>query len=327
MSPAEHAALTRLGWNDTLAASIHGAPPQAVPVRVIEQHRSEYRVCGAGGEHAARTQPLLHRQMSQQGDGIAVGDWALYVDDGRWLVQRLPRASLLERAREDGRRQRLVANVNTALLVMGLDGDYKPERLARYQQMTEASGVQVVIALTKADRVADADAQRNEIQQQAGAATPVLLMDPRAATTHALLAPYLQPGLTLALLGSSGVGKSTLMNTLLGTEVQRTGETQATDDLGRHTTTARSLRMLPGGACLIDTPGMREIKLVEEQVADDFADVRALTDACRFSDCQHQNEPGCAVIAAVGSERLAAYRDSLKPRAGKFRRGKAAGGV
>lgn len=327
MSPAEHAALTRLGWNDTLAASIHGAPPQAVPVRVIEQHRSEYRVCGTGGEHAARTQPLLHRQMSQQGDGIAVGDWALYVDDGRWLVQRLPRASLLERAREDGRRQRLVANVNTALLVMGLDGDYKPERLARYQQMTEASGVQVVIALTKADRVADADAQRNEIQQQAGAATPVLLMDPRAATTHALLAPYLQPGLTLALLGSSGVGKSTLMNTLLGTEVQRTGETQDTDDLGRHTTTARSLRMLPGGACLIDTPGMREIKLVEEQVADDFADVRALTDACRFSDCQHQNEPGCAVITAVSSERLAAYRDSLKPRAGKFRRSKATGGV
>ncbi|MAY25158.1 MAG: ribosome small subunit-dependent GTPase A [Polycyclovorans sp.] len=327
MSPAEHAALTRLGWNDTLAASIRDAPPQAVPVRVIEQHRSEYRVCGASGERAARTQPLLHRHMSQQGDGIAVGDWALYVDDGRWLVQRLPRASLLERAREDGRRQRLVANVNTALLVMGLDGDYKPERLARYQQMTEASGVKVVIALTKADRVADADAQRNEIQQQAGAATPVLLMDPRAATTQALLAPYLQPGLTLALLGSSGVGKSTLMNTLLGTEVQRTGETQATDDLGRHTTTARSLRMLPGGACLIDTPGMREIKLVEEQVADDFADVRALTDACRFSDCQHQNEPGCAVIAAVGSERLAAYRDSLKPRAGKFRRGKAAGGV
>lgn len=322
MTPADLAVLTRLGWNDTLAASMVDAPPNTVPVRVIEQHRSEYRVSGAHGEHAARTQPALLKQMHVDGDGIAVGDWAMFAAEGSWLVQCLPRFSLLERSREDGRRQRLVANVDTALLVMGLDGDYKPERLARYQQMTEASGVRVVIALTKADRVADAASQRATIQQQAGVDTPVLLMDPRKPATRELLAAYLQPGHTLALLGSSGVGKSSLMNTLLGAEVQRTAETQTTDDLGRHTTTARFLRQLPGGACLIDTPGMRELKLVEEQVADDFADIRALTETCRFSDCQHRNEPGCAVISAVTPERMAAYRDHLTPKPAKFRRGK-----
>lgn len=322
MTPTDLAALTRLGWNATLAASMIEAPPNTVPVRVIEQHRSEYRVRGAQGEHSARTQPALHKQLTDEGDGIAVGDWALYVEEGGWLVQRLPRFSLLERSREDGRRQRLVANADTALLVMGLDGDYNPERLARYQQMTEASGVKVVIVLTKVDRVPNAAALYEEIQAQAGAATPVLRLDPRRADAIEVLSPYLQTGRTLALLGSSGVGKSSLMNTLLGNEAQRTGTTQVHDDLGRHTTTARFLRLLPGGACLIDTPGMREIKLVEEQVADDFADIRALTDNCRFSDCQHRNEPGCAVIAAVTPERLAAYRDSLKPKPAKFRRGK-----
>lgn len=322
MTPADHDILVPLGWNATLAAALAEAAPGAgVPVRVIEQHRSEYRVRGAQGEHAARTQPGLHKQLTLDGDGIAVGDWALYLEEGGWLVRRLPRFSLLERSREDGRRQRLVANVDTALLVMGLDGDYNPERLARYQQMTEASGVKVVIVLTKADRVPNADALMREIQAQAGTATPVLQLDPRRAEAVQVLSPYVQPGRTLALLGSSGVGKSSLMNTLLGEERQRTGETQALDDLGRHTTTARFLRQLPSGACLIDTPGMREIKLVEEQVADDFADIRALTDACRFSDCQHQNEPGCAVIREVTPERLSAYRDSLQPKAAKFRRG------
>ena len=321
---SEDEALIHLGWTATLAAAAAAVPSGAgVPVRVTEQHRSEYRVRAARGERTARTHPALHKTLSAADDGIVVGDWAIYQAEGGWLTQLLPRHSLLERSREDGRRQRLVANVDTALLVMGLDGDYKPERLARYQQMAVAGGVAPVVLLTKADRVADAGTLREAIQTQAGAQTPVYVIDPRTPAALDVLAPYLQAGRTLALLGSSGVGKSSLMNSLLGTEAQRVGATQDhQDDLGRHTTTARFLRLLPGGACLIDTPGMRELKLSKAQEADDYADVHALAQQCRYSDCQHQREPGCAVVPGLTAERLATYRDSLAPKPAKFRRGK-----
>ena len=315
--------LIRLGWNATVAAALAQLPADGGrPVRITEQHRSEYRVRDSSGEYTARTHPALHKTLTAAQDGIAVGDWAVFIEDGGWLTQLVPRRSLLERSREDGRRQRLVANVDTALLVMGLDGDYNPDRLTRYRQMVVSGDVRPVVLLTKADRVPNAEAQRAEIMALVGEGTEVHMLDPRTPQALAVMAPYLVLGHTLALLGSSGVGKSTLMNRLVGEEVKRTGETQKTDDLGRHTTTARFLRLLPGGACLIDTPGMREVRLSKEQIADDFSDVRALADTCRYSDCQHQREPGCAVLAGTTPERLQAYRESLVPRAPKFRRGK-----
>lgn len=315
--------LTRLGWNAALAEALAQLPPvPGRPVRITEQHRSEYRVHDGEREFTARTHPALHKALTAAGDGIAVGDWARYQDEGGWLTQLIPRRSLLERTREDGRRQRLVANVDTALLVMGLDGDYNPERLMRYRLLAVAGGVAPVLVLTKIDRVKNADVLRREIETLAGPDTPVLALDARSPQALEVLAAWLAPGRTLVLLGSSGVGKSTLMNRLLGAETQRTGTTQAQDDLGRHTTTARFLRLLPGGACLIDTPGLRELTLTQEQaqIEDDFSDIRQLAEHCKFSDCQHQREPGCAVIRGVAPERIAAWRASLVPKPVKFSR-------
>jgi len=315
--------LERLGWNAAFAAALAQLPElPGRPVRIIEQHRSEYRVHDGQQELTGRTHPALHKLLGEAEDGIAVGDWARYQDDGGWLTQLIPRRNLLERSREDGRTQRLVANADTALLVMGLDGDYKPERLERYRLMTVAAKVRPVMVLTKSDRAENLPALRAGIEAVIGAGTPVHAVDARSAETREILAPHLGLGQTLVLLGSSGVGKSTLMNTLLGREVQRTGGTQALDDLGRHTTTARFLRLLPGGACLIDTPGLRELKLSREQaqVEDDFSDIRERATQCRFSDCQHRREPGCAVTASVPTARIEAWRASLAPAAKPFSR-------
>ncbi|HSW13112.1 MAG TPA: ribosome small subunit-dependent GTPase A [Solimonas sp.] len=317
--------LTRLGWNDRLALALAQLPPMpGRPVRIVEQHRSEFRVHDGRSEFSARSHTALHKTLSAADDGLAVGDWARYQEEGDWLTQLLPRHSLLERSREDGRRQRLVANVDTALLVMGLDGDYNPERLMRYRLLAIAAGVAPVLVLTKVDRVENVDALRREIETLAGPDTPVVAFDARSPQALQQLAAWLTPGQTLALLGSSGVGKSTLMNSLLGSQTQRTGATQSQDDLGRHTTTARFLRLLPCGACLIDTPGLRELKLSQEQerIEDDFADIRQLAQQCRFSDCKHQREPGCAVVRGATAQRLAAWRASQAPKPEKFRRGK-----
>lgn len=317
--------MARLGWTAALAAALEQLPSvPGRPVRIVEQHRSEYRVNDGECEFSARTHPALHQALTKADDGIAVGDWARYQDEGDWLTQLLPRRSLLERTREDGRRQRLVANVDTALLVMGMDGDYSPERLLRYRLMAVASNVTPVLVLTKLDRAPDAAAQRREIASLAPD-TAVVALDARSPQVPELLAPWLAAGQTLALFGSSGVGKSTLMNNLLGVEAQRTGATQDhQDDLGRHTTTARFLRRLPGGACLIDTPGLRELKLSEKQAKaeDDFADVRQLAAQCRFSDCKHQREPGCAVQRDLPPQRIAAWRDSLVPKKPERKPGK-----
>jgi ribosome biogenesis GTPase len=317
--------LLRLGWNPALAEAFARLPAASGrPVRIIEQHRSGYRVHDGQREFTARTQPALYKSLTEADDGIAVGDWARYEDESESLTQLVPRRSLLERTREDGRRQRLVANVDTALLVMGLDGDFSADRLMRYRLMAIAAGVAPVLLLTKIDRAKNVDVLRAEIQQLAGADTPIVAMDARSPQVSEMLAAWLVPGHTLVLLGSSGVGKSTLMNKLLGSEIQRTGATQSHDDLGRHTTTARFLRLLPSGACLIDTPGLRELKLSQEQaqIEDDFADIRDLARTCRFSDCQHRHEPGCAVVRGLTSARIAEWRTSLEPRAKKFRRGK-----
>ncbi len=306
-------ALIAIGWNpQCTAAATALAAATGRPARVIEQHRAHLLVHDGRTAAKAKTLTALFDRLETTGDGLAVGDWVLVHESGGslYIHDQLPRGSLLLRSRGDNGVQRIAANVDTALLVMALDNDYSPNRLERYLLMVRAAQVAPVIVLTKPDRAPALDAQRAEIATLAGPDAPLFVLDARDPGCAACLAPWLAAGQTLVLLGSSGVGKSTLVNTLLGAEQQRTGATRAYDDRGRHTTTARSLRMLPQGACLIDTPGVRELKLggEEDVTADAFDDIAALAANCRFRDCQHQREPGCAVVAGLPPERLANYR-------------------
>lgn len=302
-----------IGWNALCAQALAQLPPDTPgrPARIVEQHRGHCVV--HDGVALLRTLPLpaLFDRLEQAGDGLAVGDWVLVVEDGGslYISERLARSSLLQRSRGENGVQRIVANVDTAVLVMALDGDYNPNRMERYLLMVRAASVAPLIVLTKPDRCEDLEARRQEIAMLAGDAA-VYLLDARTPAVLRVFAPYLAEGQTLVLLGSSGVGKSTLMNTLLGAEAQRTGSTREYDDRGRHTTTTRTLRLLPGGACLIDTPGIRELRLGgdEDVAADAFDDIRALAQNCRFRDCRHEQEPGCAVTSGLPPARLANYR-------------------
>ena len=306
------ARLRHLGATDGLRPALATLDAQQRPGRIVELHRSEVAIDDGTRRRRMRLHPSLARSLAKAGDGPVVGDWAAIGDDdhgGEWIVRLLPRHSLLERGREEARRQRLVANVDIALLVMGLDGDYNPNRLDRYLLLVRSASVAPVVLLTKADRCDDPAARRAEIAATAGAGTPVLLIDPRDPAQAAALAPRLADA-TAVLLGSSGAGKSTLMNSLLGNPAQRTGATRDSDDRGRHTTTARSLHPLPGGGCLIDTPGVRELRPTgdETDAVDAFEDIHALATRCRFNDCRHEREPGCAVVGQIDADRLANFR-------------------
>ncbi len=312
-APLDLPALTAIGWNAQCTAALVALPEaHGRPARVIEQHRAHLVVHDGAASFKAKTLTALFDRLEITGDGLAVGDWVLIAEDGGslYIHEHLSRSSLLLRSRGDNGVQRIAANIDTALLVMALDNDYSPNRLERYLLMVRAANVAPLIVLTKPDRATALDAQLAEIGTLAGLGTPLFALDARDPGCTATLAPWLAAGQTLVLLGSSGVGKSTLVNTLMKDNAQATGATRAYDDRGRHTTTARSLRTLPQGACLIDTPGVRELKLggEEDVTADAFEDIAALAHDCKFRDCQHQREPGCAVVAGLPTARLDNYR-------------------
>jgi ribosome biogenesis GTPase / thiamine phosphate phosphatase len=308
------AGLLPLGWTTALAEAAEGRAGQ--PVRVVEPQRSGFRVDDGEQVHLAQLHPTLLRQLRDEGESLVVGDWALWDADGGWLTALLPRRSLLSRHRDDGRLQRLAAHIDRVVMVMGLDGDFSEDGLLPYRQMAEAAGVPVMAVLTKPDRAPDLQAQTAAVVRSLGPSVPVFCLDPRQAQAAEALAPWLQPGQTLALFGSSGVGKSSLTNTLVGGAVQRTGATQAQADLGRHTTTARCLHRLPGGACIVDTPGLRATHRMPASAPEDrYDDVTTLAADCRFSDCQHEAEPGCAVRERVAADRLAAWRARIQTAA------------
>jgi ribosome biogenesis GTPase len=225
----------------------------------------------------------------------------------------VPPLTQIARRTNDGRgatkRQVLVANVDTAFLVMGLDRDFNPRRLERYLALTHLAAVPAVLVLTKADTLETAALQRrlDDARQSLGAGTPLLALDAREPGAVAALAPWLQRGQTIVMLGSSGAGKSTLTNTLCGDMLQDTGAVRADDGRGRHTTTVRTLRFAAAGACVIDTPGLRALRLDIDDEADlgrVFEDVGALALHCRFRNCRHQSEPGCAVREGLSAERV-----------------------
>jgi ribosome biogenesis GTPase len=280
-------------------------------VRVIAQHRNGYRVHDGAEEFPAQPAPRFLRRGFDAEQRPAVGDFVL-ADPGSPLLIReiLPRRSALTRAAAGERYQRQViaTNIDHVFVLMGLDGDFNPRRIERYLALIQGSGAHPVIVLTKRDKVDEttllemADGVRQSLPAQI-ALHGINAKDP---VSVAPLLEFLQHGDTAVLVGSSGAGKSTLTNTLLGVERQATNSVRANDSRGRHTTTHRALIALPSGGCLIDTPGMRELKLTgEEDLASaGFADIESLAMQCRFGDCAHGNEPGCAVRAALESGAL-----------------------
>ena len=316
--------LRAIGWPyagdvaDPRWAACLAAHPRARPARVVEQHRSGY-VVAEGPDHtaAAESPPEWQRATGYRKGKVApeeraaVRDWVLVEGDAAAprIVALLPRHSAIKRgaAGEHYRQQLIAANVDTVFVVCGLDGDFNPRRIERYLLLVQGSGTTPVVVLTKADQAgADAvAATRDALAGNVAGEIAVLALNARDPASVAALAPWLQPGDTAVLVGSSGAGKSTLTNTLLGIERMKTGDVRAHDARGRHTTTHRALIPLPSGACLIDTPGMRELKPTgEEDVAESFEDIEVLAAQCRFRDCRHQREPGCAVRAAVEADAL-----------------------
>ncbi len=316
--------LAGLGWREDLpAARAFAQSPGGRVARVSEQHRTGFRVCDGEREFAAQSPAPWTRAGFPSEQRAVVGDFVRLEAGCDQIIEVLPRSSLFRRgaAGEHLKVQPIAANIDTVLVVTGLDRDFNPRRLERYLVLVRASGAAPVLVLTKIDRCKDVAALRARLADIEAGDVPVLEVNARDTASAAALSPWLGPGRTVVLVGSSGAGKSTLTNTLMGRERMKTGAVRESDSRGRHTTTHRALLTLPQGACLIDTPGMRELKLTGvEDVADQvFDDIEALAADCRFRDCRHAAEPGCAIRAALAAGRidpgrLASYRKLLDER-------------
>lgn len=310
--------LSKLGFSSHFADIVKTLPPtEAVPARIVREDRSQYLAYCERGEIVLKLAGRLRHEAAVRSDHPAIGDWVLAevpASDGVGIIQSiLPRRSAFARQMvgvgERAEAHVLAANIDTVFVVMGLDGNYNLRRAERYITLTWEAGAVPVIVLNKADLADDLELILDEVAEIALGVDVVAIS---AVTRDGLegLAPYLQEGNTVALLGSSGVGKSTLVNALLGEERMATGAVREFDSKGRHTTTHRQLFVLPSGGLLIDTPGMRGLLLWadEESVGKTFEEIETLAAACKFADCAHESEPGCAVKAAIAAGQLPAKR-------------------
>jgi ribosome biogenesis GTPase len=306
-SPSPMPALADLGWTDLFSSQVTSDETSLIPVRIATVHRSRMSAFSTSG--AIR----LTLPSSMNTTDYAVGDWVLIEPDTHLVLRRLDRKSVLQRRTEGGRtRQLIAANVDTLFIATSCNDDFNPARLERYLLLANEAGTTPVIVLTKIDKIADpSDFIRTAAALQRDLAVVTLnAKSPDAAT---VLAPWCAPGQTVALVGSSGVGKSTLVNTLAGLDdksSQETGDIREDDAKGRHTTTSRSLHPMTSGGWLIDTPGMRTLHVSDIATGLDtlFAEIAERTDQCKFRDCTHAHEPGCAVQAAVTAGILDAAR-------------------
>ncbi len=295
--------LAALGWSAYFGDQVGPDETHLAPTRISTVHRS--RLTGESEFGPVRLGLPVHSRTTD----FAVGDWALIDRETSMLVRRLDRKTLLQRRTEGGRALQLIAaNVDTLFIVTSCNDDFNPARLERYLALANESGTNPVIVLTKIDQAVDSRAYGQEAAAlQRG--LDVVMLNATAPDAVPLLAPWCGTGQTVALVGSSGVGKSTLLNTLsakTADEMQLTGSIREGDAKGRHTTTSRSLHAILGGGWVIDTPGMRTLHVGEVAVGLDilFAEIVELAPKCRFRDCTHDHEPGCAVQMAIVSGNL-----------------------
>ena len=312
MTPEDLDRLRPIGFNIAIARALNLLELQGEAMRITAVQRDLVTLDDGRCSVPAEVMPRLTRELAAHGDSLVVGDWILAdsVSGALRVTARMPPLTQVVRRASDGSRQPLVSNVDTALLVMGLDGDHNLRRLERYLAMVQSAGVRPVVVLTKQDLVGASSEHVAELRRRIPDDVPVHSLDARSPVAATALREYLVTGQTLAMLGSSGAGKSTLANTLLGQAIQATGAVREGDSRGRHTTTTRTLHRLPHGACIIDTPGLRglEVDASEAGLAAGFRDIAALAHQCRFRDCRHGDEPGCAVRAGVDGDRLANFQ-------------------
>ncbi|GAK86341.1 probable GTPase related to EngC [Vibrio ponticus] len=286
--------LSQLGWNNLFHQQLTLDDLEHHQIaRISEHHRSGYTLLTEQGQHSLTITKSL--------PDMTVGDWVVLDTDGQFL-RLLDRQSLFSRKAAGSKvsQQLIASNVSTLFIVCSLNDDFNLSRIERYLSIAHDADVEPVIILTKADLCSDSDDKRTQVQ----ALDPMLFVEVVNALDSQQcqqLNGWCKQGKTVAFMGSSGVGKSTLINSLLGEATQATGGIRESDSKGRHTTTSRSLHLLPSGGVLIDTPGMRELQIHDcaDGVEQTFSDVQALVEQCRFSDCQHNNEPGCAVTKAL----------------------------
>ncbi len=307
--------LSQLGWNHFFQQQLTLEEYEScTPVRVFAQERSLLQLMSESGNISLPVTPSM--------PAITVGDWLL-LEGGEHFHRLLDRSSLFTRKAAGARasRQLIAANLDTVFVVSSMNMDFNLNRFERYLALANEADVDPVIVLTKADCCENPQEYIAKAQElgETLAVIAVNSLDPESVEQ---LKPWCQPGRTVAFLGSSGVGKSTLINTLSGQAIQRTQAIREDDDKGRHTTTGRSLHLLPSGALLLDTPGMRELQLAdcEHGVDETFAEITALAQQCKFTDCQHQDEPGCAVRKAIevgqlDERRLESYLKLMREQA------------
>ena len=301
--------LRALGWRDffdTQVIEIERA--NCTPARVIAVHRDALVVHDGNQELRLQLGRQWNKTMSHERP--TTGDWLLLDTNREWISRMLPRESVIKRvsagvdAGQQTQEQAIAANVDTIFIVTSANDEFSESRLERYLALAQNAGIQPVVVITKIDLIQSGERFRERTLALTDA--PITLVNALDKTTAQDLYPWLARGKTIAMMGSSGVGKSTLLNTLAGTHIQDTGDVREGDKRGRHTTTSRSIHLLKNGALVLDTPGIRELTFAfgQQTLSEIFQDIEDLIPQCKFSDCVHESEPGCAITAAIGAGNL-----------------------